>query len=210
MKRNILVTGGTGRLAAELRKHLDATYVGIEDFDFIYGVDKREYDLIVHMAAWTDVAKAEKEREKCFDTNVKGTWKVSDAFPDTPIVYVSTEYAHKPIGVYAKTKRWGEEIVKDHAAPHLILRTSFKPYPFPYDRAYEDQMTQGGYTHEIAELLAKRVTEWDGKESGFEFLGTGRKTMLELARQSRPEVQPMKVEEYVNRTGAPIPYDYED
>jgi dTDP-4-dehydrorhamnose reductase len=113
------------------------------------------------------------------------------------------------MGIYAKSKRWAEEVIKDHTAPWLILRTSFKPVPFPFEFAYEDQYTQGDGVDIIAKLLAERIKTWKF-DSGVEYLGTGRKTMFELAQKTRPDVKPNKVEDYVKATGTPIPYDYQD
>jgi dTDP-4-dehydrorhamnose reductase len=209
---NILITGGTGRLAAELKKHLAGYYVGIEHFDLIYGVPLNEsYDLIVHLAAYTDVKKAEQETEKCFMTNILGTFNLIQKYPHTPIIYISTEYAYQPMGIYAKTKRWAEELIKDHSAPWLVLRTSFKPNFFPFEYAYENQMTQGDEVGIIAFLLSERVKKFLLNFEGngtMEFLGTGRKTILQLAKKSRPDVKSNKVEDYTSKTGAPIPFDY--
>lgn len=204
---NILITGGTGRLAFELKKHLEGEYVGIENWDITYPISKGNYDLIVHLAAYTDVRKAEQEKDKCFQTNAYGTFNLVQTYLDTPFIYISTEYAKNPMGVYALTKQLGEEIVKTHPN-HLIIRTSFKPTPWPFPMAYINQYTQGDYVDVIAELLAKRIKDWDRKTSIFEYLGTGRKTMYELARRTKPGVEPNYVEDYVKKTGAPIPLDY--
>jgi len=201
-----LITGGTGRLAAELRKHFEGEYVGIEHWDFTYEIPKGEYDLIVHLGAYTDVRRAEREADKCFQTNAFGTFKLVQAYKNTPFVYISTEYAKNPQGIYALTKQLGEEIVKTHPK-HLIIRTSFKPNPFPFPEAYIDQFTQGDYVDVIAKLLAEKIESWD-RESAFIYLGTGRKTMFDLAKRTRPDVKPNKVEDYVRLTGAPIPRDY--
>jgi dTDP-4-dehydrorhamnose reductase len=205
----ILVTGGTGKLAFELKKHLAADYVGIEHWDFTYPINKGEYDLILHMGAYTDVRKAESEPDKCFAINAYGTFNLVNTYKDTPFVYISTEYANKPLGVYALSKRLGEEVVKCHPR-HLIIRTSFKPTPFPFPKAYIDQYTQGDYVDVIAKLLSDIVMKWDRKTSDSIYLGTGRKTMFELARRTRVDVEPNHVADYVNATGAPIPYDYKD
>lgn len=211
--KHILVTGGSGRLAFELKKHLEAEYVGIENFDFIYQVPKGEYDLILHMGAFTDVQKAEKEVKKCFDTNVVGTYNLVEAYKDTPFIYISTEYANKPLGVYALTKQLGEEVVKTHPN-HLILRTSFKPTPFPFPYAYEDQYTQGDYVDVIAECLADISANFLNKNitgNKITYLGTGRKTMLEMAMRTRPDVLPNKVDDYNAKIGKVlIPHDYKD
>ena len=205
---NILITGGTGRLAFELKKHLKGEYVGIEHWDFTYWqqIPDKKYDLILHMGAYTDVVLAEKQPQKCFLANAFGTFNMVQKYKDTPFVYISTEYARNPLGVYASTKQLGEEIVKTHPH-HLILRTLFKPVPFPFPYAYEDQWTNGDSVDIIAELLAKWVKEWDRKTSELRYLGTGRKTILDIARKTRPDVLPNKVEDY--QYAYLVPKDYE-
>lgn len=199
------VSGGTGRLAAELKKFLDADYFGIEQFDFIYEVPKKDYELIIHMGAYTDVVKAETEQEKCMLTNTLGTFNMVQAYKDTPFIYISTEYAKNPLGVYALSKQLGEEIVKTHPN-HLILRTLFKPNPFPFEYAYEDQWTQGDYVDVIARLLAGITQTWDRETSALKYLGTERKTMFELAKKTRHDVKPNNVRDY--KYQHLIPRDY--
>jgi dTDP-4-dehydrorhamnose reductase len=204
----ILITGGTGRLAKELKKHIEGEYVGIEHWDFTYQVPRGYYDLIVHMGAYTDVRKAESEPEKCFNTNTLGTFNMVQMYKSTPFVYISTEYANNPLGVYALTKQLGEEIVKTHPN-HLIVRTAFKPNPWPFDYAYVDQYTQGDYVDVIAEKLAKMIHTWDRK-SDLVYCGTGRKTMFELAERTKRDVKPNSVEDYTKAIGLNIiPRDYQ-
>ncbi len=212
MLGNILITGGNGKLATELKKHLPGDYLSKEELDFTKPITlEKKYDLIVHVAAYTDVKKAEfEERDKCFMVNAYGTFNLVEHYKNTPFVFVSTEYAKNPLGIYALTKKLGEEIVKIHPK-HIIIRTLFKPNPFPFPKAYIDQYTQGDYVNVIAELLAKRITNWDKQNSSkdIEYLGTGRKTMFELAKRTRPDVLPNSVEDYIKETGIPIPKDYE-
>lgn len=210
MKDKILITGGTGRLATELKKYLSGDYLSKKDFDFTKSITKKKkYGLILHIGAYTNVKKAEfEDQEKCFMTNVYGTFNLVEYYKNTPFVFISTEYAHNPIGVYALTKKLGEEIVKTHPR-HLILRTLFKPNPFPFQKAYIDQYTQGDYIDVIAKLLAKKIKTWNRKTSKLEYLGTGRKTMFELAKRTRPDVKPNSVKDYVKETGVPTPQDYE-
>ncbi|MFA6251730.1 MAG: sugar nucleotide-binding protein [Candidatus Paceibacterota bacterium] len=209
MKNNILITGGTGKLGVELKKHLSGDYPSRKNFDFTKQIKKvKRYDLVIHMGAYTNVKKAESEHLKCFLTNVYGTFNLINTYKDTPFIYISTEYAHNPVDVYGLTKKLGEEIVKTHPK-HLILRTLFKPNPFPFPKAYIDQYTQGDYVDVIAKLLAKKVKSWNRKTSKLEYLGTGRKTMFELAKRTRPDVKPNKVADYVKETGVLVPKDYE-
>ncbi len=208
MQNKILITGGTGRLAAELKKHLVGDYVGKEQMDFTLPIVKGDYDIILHMGGYTDTLKAETETDKCFQENIYGTFNLVQTYKDTPFIYISTEYCENPLGVYALTKKIGEEIVKTHPR-HLILRTSFKPNPFPFPYAYDDQYTQGDYVDVVAKLLAEIVKTWD-KKSDFKYLGTGRKTLFELAKRTRPDVLPNKVDDYNKQIGINlIPKDYE-
>ena len=210
MKNKILITGGAGKLATELKKHLRGDYLSKTDLDFTKPIkSKKKYDLIVHMGAYTNVRKAEfEDKKKCFTANVYGTFNLVQHYKNTPFVYVSTEYARDPVDIYGLTKKLGEEIVKTHPR-HLIIRTLFKPNPFPFSRAYVDQYTQGDYVDVIAKLLAKRVKDWNRRTNGLEYLGTGRKTMFELAKRTCPDVKPNSVKEYMKETGVQIPTDYE-
>lgn len=210
MQNKILITGGNGRLATELKKHLPGDYLNKEELDFTKPITlQTKYDLILHAGAYTNVKNAETDgKEVCFITNAYGTFNLVEYYKDTPFIFISSEYAHNPISVYALTKKIGEEIVKTHKN-HLIIRTIFKPNPFPFPNAYIDQYTQGDYVDIIAKLLAKRVLEWDKKTSSLEYLGTGRKTMFELAKRTRPDVLPNSVDDYIKETGTPIPKDYE-
>src|SRR3989338_7997801 len=210
MQGKILITGGSGKLGTELKKHLKGDYPSKKDFDFTKPITlKKKYDLIIHAGAYTDVKKAEfKEKKECFMTNVYGTFNLVEYYKDTPFVFISTEYARKPLSVYALTKKIGEEVVKSHPN-HLIIRTLFKPTPFPFEVAYKDQYTQGDYVDVIAKLLAKTIKKWNKKTSKLEYLGTGRKTMFELAKRTRPGVLPNSIHDYMKETGIFIPRDYE-
>lgn len=209
MANKILITGGTGKLGVELKKHLDGDYIGSADLDFTKKINRGDYDLILHIGAYTDVRKAESEEaEKCFQVNTYGTFNLVRTYKDVPFIYISTEYANNPLSVYALTKKLGEEVVKTHPN-YLILRTLFKPNPFPFDKAYVDQYTQGDYVDVIAKLLAEKVKNWDRKTSGMEYLGTGRKTMFELAKRTKSDVIPNYVDDYIKEVGVIIPKDYE-
>ncbi len=209
MRNKILITGGTGKLAAELKKHLEGHYVGSEELDFTKPIQKGEYDLILHMGAYTNVIKAEKEEsEKCFLVNTYGTFNLVQTYKDVPFIYVSTEYARNPLNVYSLTKKLGEEIVQTHPA-HIVIRLLFKPTPFPFPKAYSDQYILGDYVDVVAKLLAKKVKAWDRKTAPLEYISTGRKTIFELAKRTRPDVQPNSVDEYIKETGVLIPKDYD-
>lgn len=65
----ILVTGASGLLATELRKHIPFIGVSHKDFDILnYHDVKKTFDyykpdLVVHLAAETDVARGDIQKE---------------------------------------------------------------------------------------------------------------------------------------------------
>ena len=206
MARETLLTGGSGLLGRELQKHIQVDAPSHKEFDITCPQRRGEYGLIIHAAAYTNVAKAETEREECFEVNVQGTHKLLLAYPDTPFVYISSEYAHKPVNFYSITKLGAEEVVKTKSDKYLIIRTLFKPTPFPFNRAFADQYTQGDYVDVIAPLMVDAIYKWDRQTCKTIYVGTGRKTMLELAERTRPFVIPNSIKDIKNVT---IPADYE-
>jgi dTDP-4-dehydrorhamnose reductase len=103
----ILLTGGSGLLGQALQMlwllrnfekegqilHAPSS----KELDITKPIDSKEnYKYIIHAAGYTDVPKAEIEREKCFLTNVYGTYNLAQAFPNAKFVYISSEYVKNP------------------------------------------------------------------------------------------------------------------
>ncbi|HWW42108.1 sugar nucleotide-binding protein [Pedobacter sp.] len=189
----ILLTGGSGLLGKELRKLSKFNAPSHKKFD-ILDPPRLKCDLIIHAAAYTDVVKAEKEREECFNVNVVGTLKISTVYSDVPLVYISTEYAKNPVNWYSRTKQIAESIAMDHPAGCLAIRTLFKQRPWKYDKAFFDQWTLGDYVDKIAPKIINVIKNWD-KQTKLIYVGTGRKLIFDLAKESKPDVQPISVKE---------------
>lgn len=152
----IVLTGATGLLATYLRGPLlsrgdiievSRTASGersercdLADANAVAAMlDNHRPDLIVHLAALTNVDECETDPLAAYRANVRGTSNLADWVeknaPETRFVYVSTdqvydapgpstEEAVRPRNVYALTKLWGE----DHArklANALVLRVNF-------------------------------------------------------------------------------------
>ena len=196
------MTGGSGLLGQEIQKHIGVFAPSSKEFNILYphNID-REYDVVIHSAAYTDVTKAETDRKTCFDVNVNGTINMLKLFPEAYFVYISTEYCNNPVNFYSYTKLWGEDLVKKHKN-HLIIRTLFKPNPFPYEYAFIDQYTQGDYVDVIAPMIVKEIILGS---QGTITLGTGRKNMFELARRTRPDIKGIMVDDI---KGVKLPKDY--
>ena len=195
----ILVTGGAGLLGSHLipllkRQDHQISAPGRDKFDVRNETSRQLVDLIIHCAAYTDVDRAETDRKNCFETNVLGTFRLLLNNRNVPFVYVSTEFAAEPVNFYSYTKLWAEEVVRQMSDRYLIIRTLFKPRPYPFEKAFIDEYTQGDYVDVIAPLIAEEILKMRSNKS-FVYIGTGRKTIFDLAKQTRPGVLPMSIKE---------------
>lgn len=151
----IVLTGSTGLVGSRIIEllHNDFTFiplshdvVDITNKDSVYTFLKDlDFDLMLHLAAYTQVDKAEEEQEKARLINVEGTRNLFEhcVSKEKKFIYISTDFVFdgehppyyedsvpNPLGVYAKTKYEGERIVKDRA---MIIRFSY-PYRTAYDK----------------------------------------------------------------------------
>lgn len=150
---NILVTGANGQLGNEMRivsqqsaHHYIFTDVAELDITDAAAVEKMVADndvkVIVNCAAYTNVDKAEDDRELAELLNAKAVENLAAAIRrnDGLLVHVSTDYvfggtrnntpcreeeAANPTGVYGETKLHGEEAVIRSGCHYLILRTAW-------------------------------------------------------------------------------------
>jgi dTDP-4-dehydrorhamnose reductase len=97
--------------------------------------------LIVNSAAHTAVDRAESEPElvRTINATAPGVLARAAAALGVPLIHYSTDYvfdgsgelprdedaATGPLSVYGRTKLEGEELIRDSACSHLILRTSW-------------------------------------------------------------------------------------
>jgi len=194
----ILLTGGSGQLGRELQKLEDfyappRSELDITDQRQVYQVlASNEPDLIVHAAAFTDTLGADHDTDKmisCWQTNVLGTRNLVD-HAKCPIIYISTEAVVHPYSFYVLTKLQGELEVARHKPGYTTIRTSFRENPFEYRHAFTDMWTIGDYTPRIAQLIVDLIKEFPVQNMSV-WLGTGAKTVYQLARRSNPDVRPI-------------------
>ena len=146
----ILVTGGTGQLAAALlaaRGRRAMLRVGRPDFDFdrpatiAACLRAASPGLIINAAAYTAVDRAEAEPDAARRANTEGPRLIAAyaAAANIPLIHISTDYVFdgekrapyretdptNPTTVYGLTKRDGEDAILASGAPCLILRTSW-------------------------------------------------------------------------------------
>ena len=155
----VLVTGAAGMLGTALCEILRkrgyevyATDINTEDegIEFLdvrsykqvdEAVNKYKPDMVMHLAAETDVDKCELEPNHAYLTNTIGTQNVALACQkrDIVMVYISTigvfdgnklepytEFDEpNPINVYGKSKLWGERIVQSLLRRYYIVRAGW-------------------------------------------------------------------------------------
>jgi len=151
----IAITGGDGLVGSRIIELLN------NDFEFIplpsslmditnknqvnQVLKDTNFDFLLHLAAYTNVAKAEEEKDLVYKINVEGTKNVFEAvsFKKKKFIYISTDFVfngknppydegskESPAGFYGQTKFEGEKIVKNQA---MIVRIAY-PYRATFDK----------------------------------------------------------------------------
>jgi dTDP-4-dehydrorhamnose reductase len=146
-----LITGAKGQLGRCFEDILDlrqAYFCDSDEMDItnIKSVqkyfDSKNITAVVNCAAYTNVDKAEDEKEKAYAVNVLGVENLAKTVAENniPLIHISTDYAFgdslvncflneqspvSPLGVYGKTKLDGETAIKKYAKIYVIIRTSW-------------------------------------------------------------------------------------
>ena len=208
----IFVTGGSGRMGSDIIPRLQtrgwkitapsSREVSITDSGAISrAIAQAQPDVVLHLAAYTDVAKAEQDHDACYTANVVGTRNVARASAGARLLHISTDYvfdgergmylesdAPNPSNYYSLTKAIAEEAAR--AVPNsLIVRTSFKDAVWKYPMAFADQYTSADYTDVIAMELELLLVNLVSVQTDVLHLVTERKSILELAQRRNPHVQ---------------------
>ena len=150
---NILVTGANGQLGNEMRivaKNSADNYIFTDvaelDITNAAAVEKmvkdNDVNVIVNCAAYTNVDKAEDDREFAEILNAKAAENLAVAIKKNNglLVHVSTDYVFggtknntpckedepaNPTGVYGVTKLHGEQAIIASGCRHIIIRTAW-------------------------------------------------------------------------------------
>lgn len=146
----ILVTGANGMLGRDLVPVLSERHqvdgVDIEDFDLTgpgstQAIASRRPEMVMHLAAMTNVDGCERDPERAMLVNGQGTRNVAEACRRLaiPMLYISTDFifdgtkkepyvendAPNPLGHYGRSKLAGEEAVKGLLDKYYIVRVSW-------------------------------------------------------------------------------------
>ncbi len=151
--KKVVVTGANGQLGKCLRdasaefSNLEMIFVSKEELDITKTKEITQFfkccspDFCVNAAAYTNVDKAESEKETAFLINAEAVKNLALVCKDTnsTLLHISTDYVFdgkkrtpyaeedevNPINVYGASKLKGEKYIQKIIKPYYILRTSW-------------------------------------------------------------------------------------
>ena len=151
-QKKIVLIGKNGQLASSIlsvnsnrkfnlhafsKEELDVTdYLKVEKFFF-----KIRPSIVINSSAYTLVDKAEEEIDRAFLINSEVPFFLSKICSEikASLIHISTDYVFdgkknlpyleddkiSPIGIYGKSKAFGEINIRDNLKNHIIIRTSW-------------------------------------------------------------------------------------
>lgn len=221
----ILLTGGSGLLGRELRKLLPDAYCpsswgfDVTDFDSMRSFAKDIPEgkaTLVHTAAYTFTQREKMDPLRAMEVNIIGTANVVKLclLKKWRLLYMSTDYVFKgdrggygendpvqPFNSYAWSKLGGECAVQLYDRS-LIVRATFGPKPFPFDKAFNDQWTSKLDVSALALALVRLI---QSDLVGVIHVGSDRRSIAEYARS----VSPGKHIEEISVKSSPVAYPHD-
>jgi dTDP-4-dehydrorhamnose reductase len=164
-----------------------------EVFDGVIAVNK--YNVIVNCIANTDTYSTSKKDH--WEVNYRGIANLVDFcnMMNIKLVHISTDYVYTnsknetseegiPIhgdNWYSYTKLLGDAYIELKSKNYLICRGTHKPNPFPYNKAWVDQIGNFDYVDVISNLIINLIKN---NSSGIFNIGTEIKSIFELANRT--------------------------
>ena len=182
MKKNIIITGGTGRFGEHLKKVKSSHrlfFPNKKDLNILKPKSIETYlknkkaDIVIHLAGLSRPMDIHiKDIERSIDLNIIGTANVTKACSKNNIklIYFSTNYVYPgtkgnysetdpllPVNNYAWSKLGGEASVKLYKNS-LILRVCMTEKPFVHNKAFANVKTSFMYHDDVAQILFKLLS----------------------------------------------------
>ena len=211
-----LLTGGSGLLGREVLK-LDPTLIAPShtelDITQLVSVQKaldhHRPDTVLHLAAATQPLEQDKHPETGLKINVLGSANIALACLERKIrlVYTSTDYVYQGPGPHKEEEpvwapynfawsKLGGEAAAALCPNSLILRLSFGPVPFPWEKVYEGQINSKLYVDEIAPLVLSAAKS---SATGVLNIGGPRTTLEAYAARTKPGIKTIPCPAWVPR-----------
>lgn len=189
----VLITGASGMVASRFVELYSNKYElltpSIKELDItndksvqMYANNNKSVQVVINFAAYTNVGKAEEERELCYNTNYLGTKNLTISFYKTHFIQISTDFV---FGGYI-----------NNAGPY---KETDRPL------AYQTSLGWYGWTKLLAEIAVKNFcTKWNIVRISYPFRKNfdGKldfaRNIIELDRQNK--LYPMFIDQYITPT----------
>lgn len=195
---------GDGLLGSEINRQTNWNYISRKKDDFQITSNLESFFLkngrpvtntLVNCIANTDTYSNDRELH----------WEVNYVFlhklilfcnkHNIKLVHISTDYLYTnsvnnatendvPVHCnnwYGYTKLLGDGLVQLISDNYLLLRCTHKPKPFPYEKAWIDQIGNFDYVDKISRIIIKLI---NSNTSGLYNVGTELKSMYNLASET--------------------------
>ena len=189
---------GDGLLGSEIVKQTNWDFVSRKngfDINNLNSIDN-SYNVILNCIAHTDTYSKEKEKH----------WEVNCVFVknliefcnkrNIKLIHISTDYVYTnsiedasendvPVHCnnwYGYTKLLGDGLVQLLSDNYLLIRCTHKPTPFPYEKAWINQVGNFDYVDIISNLIIESINK---NLNGVYNIGTEKKTIFELAIKTK-------------------------
>ena len=183
MKKNILLTGSTGKLGKRIlkrnkdlsilspsRKELDITsQTSVENF-----FKNNSFDSIIHCAALARMGECEANPDEAFETNTLGTFHLVNNVRSLEkssgrkirFIYISTDGVYAcdkgnydessptiPYNVYGWSKLGGETVARTLEDLCIIRTRFFDPENIPFDKSADDLITSSIEINKLVKII---------------------------------------------------------
>ena len=208
MRKKIVVTGGSGRFAKELKKiktkynviYPSKEYLDITNFNKIKNyLKKNKANYVIHLAGMSRPMKShETNLAKSINLNIIGTSNLVRACSELKIkiIYFSTSYVYPgkkgnyketdsvlPWNNYAWSKLGGECAVQMYRNS-LILRACMTEKPFIHKKALSNIKLNFVFHQDIAKILFQIINK-----KGILNIGGKTRTVYDFAKKYNPNVK---------------------
>jgi dTDP-4-dehydrorhamnose reductase len=203
---------GDGLLGSELEKQTNWDCISRKRKNFsintfTHTIPPKKYNTIINCVANTNTYL--DNREPHWETNCVFLKNLIE-FCNTnqiKLIHISSDYVYTfsienaseedvPVHCrnwYGYTKLLGDGLVQLISNDYLLIRCTHKPKPFPYEKAWIDQVGNFDYVDKIGQIIIQLIYE---RKEGIYNVGTETKSMFDLAQQTK-NVIPISSPDYV-------------
>ena len=204
------MTGESGLLGIEISiiersPWVDGDITNIEEMRTEF--KKWRPDTVLHLAAATKPPWHEHNPAIGINNNIIGTSNIALLCFEygVRLVYTSTDYNYVGPGPHKEDEpqkspgnfylsKLGGECAVAMIPNSLILRLSFGPRPYPWDKVYEGQTNSKLYVDQMAPLVLKAAKS---EACGIMNLGGESRTLEEYARETKPDIETIPKPDWV-------------